>query len=54
MPINDDKIASYDIKKGWLFVLCFILPILPILVNEGKKMIIANMSKKSQVTVKIA
>jgi hypothetical protein len=29
-----------------LFVLCFILPIIPVLVNEAKKMVISNMGKK--------
>jgi hypothetical protein len=51
MPIKDNHIASYDIKHGWLFVLCFILPALPILVNEGKKKIINNMSKKAHISI---
>jgi hypothetical protein len=49
MPIKDDNIASYDIQHGWLFILCFVLPVLPILTNECKKKIMSNMSKKVQI-----
>jgi hypothetical protein len=51
MPIKDNNIASYDIKHGWLFILCFVFPTLPILVNEGKKKIINNMSKKAHISI---